>query len=179
MTVFSRHCLGTSMSIRLNFGPDECPLNWRELSTFMGLADSPQIRSRILFTNCDELASVLNDRQGFFCIRGSDLDRLQPEDFRAIESWLTESPLEIPKKQPLEHQTRHSPLWCRLSQTRTAYQQSWRAGQEKRSWRFGRQNNFKRRDPGAFAVAGLASPNPPRMVARNQLARANLPLRLL
>jgi len=70
----------------------------------MGLADSPQIRSRILFTNCDELPSVINERQGFFCIRGSDLDRLESEDFRAIEAWLADSAFTAPRKQPLPHQ---------------------------------------------------------------------------
>src|ERR1035437_5167204 len=50
-------------------------LTWRELSTFIGLTDSPHIHSRVLLTNCDELPAVLNDRQGFFCIPGSDLDR--------------------------------------------------------------------------------------------------------
>ncbi len=46
-----------------------------------------------------------NKRQGFFCIRGSDLDRLKVEDFQAIEAWLAESNFEIPRKQPQEHQT--------------------------------------------------------------------------
>ena len=71
----------------------------------MGLADSPQVHSRVLIANCDDLPSVLNDRQGFFCIRGSDLDRLEPEDFRAIQSWLAKSVFDIPKKRPLVHQT--------------------------------------------------------------------------
>jgi predicted helicase len=70
----------------------------------MGLADSPEIRSRVLFTNCDDLPSVLNDRQGFFCIRGSDLDRLEVDDFRAIEAWLADAAFTASRKQPLPHQ---------------------------------------------------------------------------
>lgn len=97
--------LGHHNAYQVKYRSARNPLTWRELSTFMGLADSPHIRSRILFTNCDELPAVLNERQGFFCIRGSDLDRLQPEDFQAIESWLAESVFEIPKKRPQEHQT--------------------------------------------------------------------------
>ena len=96
--------LGHHNAYQVKFRSARTPLTWRELSTFMGLADSPHIRSRILITNCDELPAVLNERQGFFCIRGSDLDRLQPEDFRAIESWLAESVFESPKKRPQEHQ---------------------------------------------------------------------------
>ena len=95
-----RTLLGHHNAYQIKFRTARNPLTWTELSTFMGLADSPHIRSRILFTNCDELPAVLNERQGFFCIRGSDLDRLQPEDFRAIESWLAESAFEIPRKQP-------------------------------------------------------------------------------
>ena len=96
--------LGHNNAYQVKFRTTRSPLTWRELSTFMGLADSPHIRSRILITNCDELPAVLNERQGFFCIRGSDLDRLQPEDFEAIESWLAEADFEIPKKRPQEHQ---------------------------------------------------------------------------
>jgi superfamily II DNA or RNA helicase len=96
--------LGHHNAYQVKFRTTRSPLTWRELSTFMGLADSPHIRSRILITNCDELPAVLNERQGFFCIRGSDLDRLQPEDFQAMESWLADADFEVPKKCPQEHQ---------------------------------------------------------------------------
>jgi superfamily II DNA or RNA helicase len=59
----------------------------------------------VLLTNCDELPAVLNDRQGFFCIRGSDLDRLEAGDFRAIEAWLADAAFIAPKKSPQPHQT--------------------------------------------------------------------------
>ncbi len=97
--------LGHHNAYQVKFRSGRYPLTWHELSTFIGLADSPHIRSRILITNCDELPSVLNERQGFFCIRGSDLDRLEAEDFRAIEAWLAESVFDLPKKKPLPHQT--------------------------------------------------------------------------
>ncbi|MCX6906913.1 MAG: Helicase associated domain protein [Verrucomicrobia bacterium] len=96
--------LGNYNAYQVKFHSARQPLTWRELSTFIGLADSAQIHSRILITNCDELPSVLNERRGFFCIRGSDLDRLEAEDFRAIEAWLAESAFETPKKQPQPHQ---------------------------------------------------------------------------
>lgn len=89
---------------QVKFRTNRPALTWRELSTFMGLADSPQIRSRVLLTNCDELQSVLNERQGFFCIRGSDLDRLEADDFSAIEAWLADAAFIAPKKEPLPHQ---------------------------------------------------------------------------
>ena len=40
----------------------------------MGLTD--QVGERVLFTNCDDLPSVMDGRSGFFCIRGADLERL-------------------------------------------------------------------------------------------------------
>lgn len=100
-----RTLLGHHNAYQVKFRSGRTPLTWRELSTFIGLADSPHIRSRILITNCDDLPAVLNERQGFFCIRGSDLDRLEAEDFRAIEAWLAESAFELPKKTPLPHQS--------------------------------------------------------------------------
>lgn len=97
--------LGHFNAYQVKFRTNRPALTWRELSTFMGLADSPQIRSRVLLSNCDELPSVLNERQGFFCIRGSDLDRLEEEDFHAIEAWLADAAFVAPKKQPQPHQT--------------------------------------------------------------------------
>ena len=97
--------LGHFNAYQVKFRTNRPALTWRELSTFMGLADSPQIRSRVLLTNCDELPSVLNERQGFFCIRGADLDRLEADDFRAIEAWLADAAFIAPKKTPKEHQT--------------------------------------------------------------------------
>ena len=96
--------LGDLSAYQVKFRTGREPMTWRELSTFMGLADSPHIRSRILITNCDELPSVINDRQGFFCIRGSDLDRMEVSDFQAIEAWLAEAAIQAPKKKPLPHQ---------------------------------------------------------------------------
>lgn len=97
--------LGNFNAYQVKFRTNRPALTWRELSTFMGLADSPQIRSRVLLTNCDELPAVLNERQGFFCIRGSDLDRLEADDFRAIEAWLADAAFIARKKQPQPHQT--------------------------------------------------------------------------
>jgi superfamily II DNA or RNA helicase len=96
--------LGDLSAYQVKFRTGREPMTWRELSTFMGLADSPHIRSRILITNCDELPPVINDRQGFFCIRGSDLDRMEAADFQAIEAWLAEAAIQAPKKKPLPHQ---------------------------------------------------------------------------
>src|ERR1017187_4290556 len=97
--------LGQFSAYQVKFRTGRPALTWRELSTFIGLADSPRIHSRVLLTNCDELPAVLNDRQGFFCIRGADLDRLETDDFRAMEAWLADTAFVAPKKSPQPHQT--------------------------------------------------------------------------
>ena len=97
--------LGQFNAYQVKFRTGRTPLPWRELSTFMGLADSKHIHSRVVFTNSDELPALMNDRKGFFCIRGSDLDRLEADDFRAIEAWLADAAYIAPKKTPKEHQT--------------------------------------------------------------------------
>jgi superfamily II DNA or RNA helicase len=97
--------LGEFDAYQVKFRTGRPSLTWRELSTFIGLADSPCIHIRVLLTNCDELPAVLNDRQGFFCIRGADLDRMEADDFRAIEAWLADAAYTAPKKTPQLHQT--------------------------------------------------------------------------
>ncbi len=96
--------LGEFNAYQVKFRTNRPKLTWRELSKFIGLADCPQIHSRVLITNCDEFDSTLNKRQGFFCIRGSDLDRLEVDDFCAIEAWLSEAAAVAQRKTPQRHQ---------------------------------------------------------------------------
>src|ERR1017187_4785564 len=80
--------LGQFNTYQVKFRTNRPALQWNrdKLSNFVGLADSPSIHSRVLFTNCDELPSVMNKRHGFFCIRGSDLDRLEVDGFSVGEA---------------------------------------------------------------------------------------------
>jgi len=68
----------------------------------MGLTD--QVSQRVLFTNCEALPSLMQDRSGFIPIRGSDLDRLTAEDFEAMRQWLCSGQIKLPRKQPRPHQ---------------------------------------------------------------------------
>lgn len=77
-------------------------LTWSELSTFFGLADVGV--QRLVFTNCDDIASIAEERQGAVFVRGSDLDRLTTEDFQVIEAWFAGSTAPKRKKSPLPHQ---------------------------------------------------------------------------
>ena len=78
-------------------------LGWEELSTFMGLTD--QVGERVLFTNCDDLSSVMDDRSGFFCIRGTDLEGLTKDELSAIADWLQGAAFTPKRKEPKPHQT--------------------------------------------------------------------------
>ncbi|MFQ5688418.1 MAG: DEAD/DEAH box helicase family protein, partial [Candidatus Scalindua sp.] len=77
-------------------------ITWGDLSTFMGLTD--KVSQRVLFTNSNDITSVINERSGFYCIRGNDLDRLEKNDFETILRWLKSGVLEIERKRPLPHQ---------------------------------------------------------------------------
>jgi predicted helicase len=78
-------------------------LTWQELSTFMGLTD--QVGGRVLFTNCDDLPAVMDDRSGFYCIRGTDLERLTKDDLKAIADWLQGAAFTPKRKEARPHQS--------------------------------------------------------------------------
>ena len=93
---------GELRAYQVKFRSNRPTLAWDELSTFMGLTD--QVSQRVLFTNCEALPSLMRDRSGFIAIRGSDLDRLTPEDFEAMRLWLQSGHIKLPRKQPKPHQ---------------------------------------------------------------------------
>jgi len=94
--------LGQFNGYQAKFRSGRVSLDWTELSTFMGLTD--QVHERVLITNCNDLSQVMNERSGFYCIRGTDLDRLEPRDFEVIAAWLQGAAVEEKSKQPLPHQ---------------------------------------------------------------------------
>ncbi len=93
---------GELCAYQVKFRSRRKALTWDELSTFMGLTD--QVSQRVLFTNCEALPSLMRDRSGFIAIRGSDLDRLTPEDFVAMRQWLQSGQIKLPRKTPQPHQ---------------------------------------------------------------------------
>lgn len=93
---------GELRAYQVKFRSNRPALTWDELSTFMGLTD--QVSQRVLFTNSETLPGLMRDRSGFIAIRGSDLDRLIPEDFEAMRLWLQSGQVKLPRKQPLPHQ---------------------------------------------------------------------------
>lgn len=93
---------GELRAYQVKFRSRRPSLTWEELSTFMGLTD--QVSQRVLFTNCEALPDLMRDRSGFVAIRGSDLDRLTPDDFVAMQQWLSGGQITLPRKQPRPHQ---------------------------------------------------------------------------
>jgi superfamily II DNA or RNA helicase len=79
-------------------------LTWDELSTFFGLSDSSAIHTKVVFTNCDNISEVVNERPRFLAVRGNDLDRLTEADFKQIEAWLQGSIVKHARKSPRPHQ---------------------------------------------------------------------------
>ena len=77
-------------------------LTWTELSTFFGLSDVGC--GRLVFTNCDEISEVAEDRPGVVIVRGSDLDRLTSDDFRVMEAWLSGAVIRREPNPPWPHQ---------------------------------------------------------------------------
>lgn len=77
-------------------------LSWSELATFFGLSDAGC--GRLVFTNCDEIASVAEERPGVVFVRGGDLDRLTADDFQAMDAWLSGAVVVRKIKSPRPHQ---------------------------------------------------------------------------
>jgi superfamily II DNA or RNA helicase len=79
-------------------------LTWEELSTFFGLADGPEIKEKVVFTNCDGIVDTARERVGSYIISGTDLSRIGEADFKEIAGWLSGGIVCVRKKDPCPHQ---------------------------------------------------------------------------
>lgn len=93
---------GTHHAYQVKFRTGRPAIGWAELATFMGLSD--RAVQRVLVTNCDSLPQLMNERRGFVCVRGADLDRLTAADFTIIESWMLGAVVSRQPKIPAPHQ---------------------------------------------------------------------------
>lgn len=95
---------GEFCAYQVKFRSNRTALNWgTDLATFMGLTD--QVSQRVLFTNSEVLPDeVMRVRKAYVSIRGSDLDRLTPEDFEAMRLWLQSGAVQYLRKPPWSHQ---------------------------------------------------------------------------
>lgn len=77
-------------------------LTWRELATFFGVSD--KAAERLVFTNSDAISGTAQQRPGFYAVRGTDLDGLEPRDFALILEFLRGQELHYERKTPFPHQ---------------------------------------------------------------------------
>src|SRR5215813_11939065 len=77
-------------------------LTYTEIAPFLGLTE--RATDRIVFTNSNELAEDVKNRDAMRTVRGIDFDELTPDDLRAISAWLRQQPVEIEKPVPRKYQ---------------------------------------------------------------------------
>ena len=77
-------------------------LTYKEVSSFFGITEA--FEQRVVITNCNRVASQINDRPNSFCIRGHDLACLEAGDFDEIHGWLSEAVVEHTRKVAYPHQ---------------------------------------------------------------------------
>jgi predicted helicase len=89
---------GTLVPYQVKFRSQRAYLTYTEIAPFLGLTE--RATDRIVFTNSNELAHDVKNRDAMRTVRGIDFDDLTEDDIRAISCWLREQPVAIPKLTP-------------------------------------------------------------------------------
>ena len=89
---------GTLVPYQVKFRSQRAYLTYTEIAPFLGLTE--RASDRIIFTNSNELAADVKNRDAMRTVRGIDFDDLTECDFRAISCWLREQPVAILKLSP-------------------------------------------------------------------------------
>jgi superfamily II DNA or RNA helicase len=89
---------GTLVPYQVKFRSERAYLTYTEIAPFLGVTE--RATDRIVFTNSNELADDVKNRDAMRTVRGIDFDDLTDDDFRAISCWLREQPVAIPKLAP-------------------------------------------------------------------------------
>src|SRR5215469_11461046 len=89
---------GTLVPYQVKFRSQRAYLTYTEIAPVLGLTE--RATDRIVFTNSNELAEDVKNRDAMRTVRGVDFDDLSEDDFRAISCWLKEQPVAIPKLAP-------------------------------------------------------------------------------
>ena len=90
--------IGTLVPYQVKFRSQRAYLTYTEIAPFLGLTE--RAADRIVFTNSNELAEDVKNRDAMRTVRGIDFDDLTEDDFRTISCWLREQPVAIPKLSP-------------------------------------------------------------------------------
>src|SRR5215469_6897317 len=86
---------GSLVPYQVKFRSQRAYLTYTEIAPFLGLTE--RATDRIVFTNSNELAQDVKNRDAIRAVRGIDFDDLTGDDFRVISCWLRERPVTIPK----------------------------------------------------------------------------------
>jgi predicted helicase len=93
---------GVLVPYQVKFRSQRAYLTYTQIAPFLGLTE--RATDRIVFTNSNELAEDVKNRDAMRTVRGIDFDDLTIEDLRTISAWLREQSVEIKKAVPHEYQ---------------------------------------------------------------------------
>jgi superfamily II DNA or RNA helicase len=94
--------IGSLVPYQVKFRSNRAYLTYTEIAPFLGLTG--RATDRIVFTNSNELAEDVKNRDAMRTVRGIDFDGLTEDDFRAISGWLRKQPVALPKPTPYPYQ---------------------------------------------------------------------------
>src|SRR5262245_20659051 len=93
---------GVLVPYQVKFRSYRAYLTYTQIAPFLGLTE--RATDRIVFTNSNELAKDVKNRDAMRTVRGIDFDDLTKDGLAAINAWLREQPVAITKLSPHEHQ---------------------------------------------------------------------------
>jgi superfamily II DNA or RNA helicase len=93
---------GTLVPYQVKFRSQRAYLTYTEIAPFLGLTE--RATDRIVFTNSNELAEDVKNRDAMRTVRGIDFDELTVDELEAISAWLREQPVAITKPKPRDYQ---------------------------------------------------------------------------
>jgi predicted helicase len=93
---------GLLVPYQVKFRSQRAYLTYTEIAPFLGLTE--RASDRIVFTNSNELAEDVKNRDAMRTVRGIDFDDLTVDELGAISAWLREQPIAITKLVPRKDQ---------------------------------------------------------------------------
>jgi hypothetical protein len=88
---------GVLVPYQVKFRSQRAYLTYTQIAPFLGLTE--RATDRIVFTNSNELAEDVKNRDAMRTVRGIDFDDLTKDGLEAISAWLREQPGHAPQAQ--------------------------------------------------------------------------------
>ena len=93
---------GVLVPYQVKFRSQRAYLTYTQIAPFLGLTE--RATDRIVFTNSNELAEDVKNRDAMRTVRGIDFDDLTTDELKAISAWLRQQPVAIKKPVPRDYQ---------------------------------------------------------------------------